>query len=98
MGLHAPHAAALDGLFHFLAKRGSVAALEGVFPAFHPLTAAARPRAASPAALHPGDHARRLADGVPSLHLVEISHGLPSTLRLLKDKSQTQQMCKFEFL
>lgn len=80
--LHAAHAAALDGLFHFLAERGPIAALEGVFPALHPLAGAAGPRVAGPGALHPGHHACRLADGVASLYLVEVSDRLPPTLRL----------------
>lgn len=80
--LHAAHAAALDGLFHLLTEGRSITAFEGVFPAFHPLAAAAGPRLADSGALHPGDHASGLTDGVPSLHLVEVSHRLTSTLRL----------------
>lgn len=80
--LHAAHTATLDGLFHLLAEGGAVAALEGVFPALHPLAAAAGPGVAHPAALHPGHHARRLADGVAALHLVEVPHRLPPTLGL----------------
>lgn len=83
-GLHAAHAAALDGLFHLFAEGGPVAALEGVFPALHPLAGAAGPGVAHPGALHPRDHARRLADGVAALHLVEVPHGLPPALGLWK--------------
>lgn len=84
--LHAAHAAALDGLFHFLAEGGAVAALEGVFPALHALAGAAGPRVAHPAALHPGHHARRLADGVAALHLVEVPHRLPPALGLWRTR------------
>lgn len=84
MVLHAAHAAALDGLFHFLSEGGSIAALEGVFPAFHSLAGAAGPRIAGSGALHPGDHACRLADGVAALYLVEVSHRFPSAFRLWK--------------
>lgn len=87
--LHAAHAAALDGLFHFLAEGGSIAAFKGVFPAFHPLAGAAGPRVASSGALHPRDHACCLADGVASLYLVEVSHRLPPTLRLWRRGTQT---------
>lgn len=88
MVLHATHAAALDGLFHFLAEGGSIAAFKGVFPALHSLAGAAGPRVASPGALHPRHHACCLADGVASLYLVEISDRLPSTLRLWKTGTQ----------
>lgn len=88
MALHAARAAALDGLFHFLAEGGPVAAFEGVFPTLHSLAGAAGPRVAGAGAPHPGDHARCLADGVPSLYLVEVSHRLPSTLRLWKTGAQ----------
>lgn len=80
--LHAAHAATLDGLLHLLTEGRSVAAFKGVFPAFHPLAAAAAPRVTNASALHPGDHAGSLTDGVPSLHLVEVSNGLASTLGL----------------
>lgn len=82
MVLHAATAAALDGLFHFLAEGGSIAAFKGVFPAFHSLAGAADPGVARSGALHPRDHACRLADGVASLDLVEVSHRLPSAFRL----------------
>lgn len=82
MLLHAAHTATLDGLFHFLAEGGSVAALEGVFPAFHPLAGTAGPCVTHSGALHPGHHACCLTDGVTSLDLVEVSHWLPSALRL----------------
>lgn len=82
MALHAAHAATLDGLFHFLAEGGPVAAFEGVFPALHPLAGAAGPRVAGAGALHPGHHACCLADSVASLYLVEVSHRFPPTLRL----------------
>lgn len=82
MVLHAAHAATLDGLFHFLTEGGSIAAFKGVFPTFHPLAGAAGPRVAGSGAIHPGDHACCLADGVASLHLVEVSHRFPSALRL----------------
>lgn len=91
-GLHAAHAAALDGLFHLLAEGGPVAALEGVFPALHPLAGAAGAGVAHPAALHPGHHARRLADGVASLHLVEVPHGLPPTLGLWRTQGDGRFM------
>lgn len=78
--LHAAHTAALDGLFHFLAEGGSIAAFEGVFPAFHSLAGATRARVADSCALHPGDHACCLADGVASLYLVEVAHWLSSAL------------------
>lgn len=84
MVLHAAHAAALDGLFHFLAEGGSIAAFKGVFPALHSLACAAGPRVTNSGALHPRDHACCLTDGVASLYLVEVSHRLPSTLRLWK--------------
>lgn len=53
MLLHAAHTATLDGLFHFLAEGGSIAALEGVFPALHSLAGAAGPRVTDSAAFHP---------------------------------------------
>lgn len=80
--LHAAHAATLDGLFHFLAEGGSIAAFKGVFPAFHSLAGAAGPRVTSSTALHPRDHACRLADSIASLYLVEVSHRFPSAFRL----------------
>lgn len=80
MLLHAAHAATLDGLFHLLGEGGSIAALKGVFPALHPLAGTAGPRVTSPCALHPRDHTCRLADGVASLDLVVVAHGLSSAL------------------
>lgn len=88
MALHAAHAATLDGLFHFLAEGGSIAAFESVFPALHSLASTAGPRVASSSALYPRDHACCLADSVASLYLVEISHRLSSTLRLWKTGTQ----------
>ncbi|MEQ2183738.1 hypothetical protein GOODEAATRI_001087 [Goodea atripinnis] len=78
------HAATLDGLFHLLGEGRSIAALKGVFSAFQPLADAAAPCVTSSGALHPGDHTGCLTDGVTSLHLVEVSHRLTSTFRLLK--------------
>lgn len=82
MMLHAAYTAALDGLFHLLSERGSIAAFKGVFPAFHSLAGAAGSCVTGTGALHPGDHACCLADGVTTLHLVEVSHRLPSALGL----------------
>lgn len=80
--LHAPHAAALDGLLNLLAEGRAVAALESVFPALHPLAGAAGAGVAGAAALHPRHHACGLTDGVPSLDLVEVPHRLPVALGL----------------
>lgn len=80
--LNAPHAATLDRLGHLFAKGSPIATLESVFPTFDSLAGTAGPCVTAPRALHPGQRAGGLADGIATLHLVEVSDGFPTTLRL----------------